>query len=152
VTTASPTKRTIERKLQYPAFVHPFEETPMFAKISGFVRKVYVDIGDTVRGPKFDSTGKEIEPGQLLAELSVPEYDEELKQKQAQVAQAKAEVDQAEATLAGTDAHVDLAKASVREMESGRKRATANFERWQSEYQRIESLVKQQVIDAQTRD
>ena len=152
VTTTTPSKQTIHRKLQIPASVLPYEETPLFAKIPGFIRKIHVDIGDTVKGPKFNSAGKEEQPGQLLAELWVPEYEEEHKQKQALVAQAKAEVDQATAALATADAHVETAKAMVHEMEAGRKRALANFQRWDTEYQRIDLLVKQKVIDVQIRD
>ena len=83
VTTTTPSKQTIHRKLQIPASVLPYEETPLFAKIPGFIRKIHVDIGDSVKGPKFNSAGKEVQPGQLLAELWVPEYEEEHKQKQA---------------------------------------------------------------------
>ena len=67
---------------------------------------MHVDSGDRVKGPRFDSQGKELEPGQVLAELWVPEREEELRQKKALVAQAAAEVDQAVAALEAAKANI----------------------------------------------
>ena len=46
-------------------------QAPLYAKVSGYVTKLNVDIGDSVRA------------GQVLAELSVPELEEQLHQKEA---------------------------------------------------------------------
>jgi len=46
-----------------PAQIQPYEQTEILAKASGFVSRVYVDIGDKV------------EKDQMLAELSIPEMD-----------------------------------------------------------------------------
>src|SRR5207249_2716591 len=83
VQTVQPVRKTLRRAIDQPGYVEAFEETPIYVKIAGYVKKLHADIGDTVRA------------GALLAELSVPELDEELKQKEALVEQAQAEVVQA---------------------------------------------------------
>src|SRR5262245_2165036 len=85
VATARPERKALRRAIERPAFVEAIEETPLFARIPGYVGKIHVDFGDHVRGPRFDDKGRQIEPGQVLAELAVPEMEEELKQKQALV-------------------------------------------------------------------
>jgi multidrug efflux pump subunit AcrA (membrane-fusion protein) len=152
VTTIQPERKALGRVIEQPAFVEAYEETPLFARISGYVQKVQVDIGDRVKGPRSDATGKQVEPGQVLAELWVPEMEEELRQKQALVAQAEAEVEQAAAALEAAEANMATAKALIQEAEAGRERAQANYERWESEYKRFEGLVQRKVIDEQARD
>lgn len=152
VTVVRPERKTLHRIIEQPAQVEAFEETPLVARISGYVQKVHADIGDRVTGPRYDAKGKQVQPGQVLAELWVPEMEEEHRQKRALVAQAEAEVEQAAAAVEAAEANVATAKAGIREAEAARARAQANYERWASEYQRVEALVQRGVIDAQTRD
>jgi multidrug efflux pump subunit AcrA (membrane-fusion protein) len=135
-----PERRALARSVEQPGRVEPFAQTPMLAKIAGYVNAVNVDIGD------------EVKPGQLLAEIDVPELREELRQKQALVAQAAAEVEHAKQLLAAAEAHVATAAAAVAEAQAGRMRAQANHDRWQSETKRIAKMAEQKVLDEQTRD
>src|SRR5947199_10705337 len=65
-----PEKRDLRREIERPGYnVQPFERTPLYAKIAGYVSKWNFDIGDTVH--------KDI----VLAELYIPEMNVELKQK-----------------------------------------------------------------------
>ena len=73
------------RDLLLPGSVQPLEETVVYARANGYVRRWLVDIGDHVRG------------GQLLAEVDTPELDQELAAARAQAAQAQAAVIQARA-------------------------------------------------------
>src|SRR5260370_1922028 len=93
VTLVKPTRNTVSRVIDQPGQIEAFEQTPVYVKISGYVKVVHKDIGLHVK------------KGDLLAELSVPEMDEELKQKAALVEQAKAETELAEKAF-------DAAKAS----------------------------------------
>ncbi len=140
VQVAQPVKKTLRRAIDQPGYIEAFEETPIHVKIAGFVKKLHADIGDTVRA------------GTLLAELAVPELEEEVKQKEALVEQAKAEVVQTQEAVRVGEASLATAEAVVKEMEAGRTRAAANHERYQSEYQRIHELVQRKVIDQQVRD
>lgn len=112
--------------------------------------KVHVDIGQKVRGPRFDANGRETEPGQLLAEVDVPEMEEEARQKAAVVRQAEAEIEQARKSQASAEAGVRVAEAAVTEAKAGLAKFQANFDRWESESRRITGLVRTGVMDRQT--
>jgi RND family efflux transporter MFP subunit len=62
----------------------PYQEIEVHAKVSGYVRHIYVDIGDRVRA------------GQTLAVLEIPELDAQLKGTQAEVLHSKDEIVRAE--------------------------------------------------------
>jgi HlyD family secretion protein len=150
VTTVRPEPRVLKRAIDQPASVEPYEETPLFARIAGHVQKVRVDSGDRVKGPRFDSAGKQIEQGQILAELWVPEMEEELKQKKALVAQAQAEVEQAVAAEEAAQANVASARALVAEAKAGRERVQANYDRWKTQLLYEQDLVKRDLFDKQS--
>jgi membrane fusion protein (multidrug efflux system) len=66
--------------------LRPAAEAPIYARVTGYVRKWYVDIG------------AHVDEGQLLAELETPETDRELAEARAQVRQADAARELAAAT------------------------------------------------------
>src|SRR5258708_7145630 len=78
-----PERKSLNRIVEQPGTIQPDEQTELVAKLPGFVAKLHADIGKQVRGPKLDSKGNEIEPGELLAELAIPELEEEFNQKMA---------------------------------------------------------------------
>lgn len=130
-----------------PAHVEPYERAEIFAKASGFVAVVHVDIGD------------EVKKGELLAELSIPEMKQELLQKQALVEQARAAIRQAEAGVTSSQAKVLAARASVASAESQVAAATAQLEKHkadiafaQSELSRITTLVSSRAVNAAMQD
>ncbi len=140
-----PERRAIHRVVEQPGTVQAYEQTQLFARVPGYVSKVHVDIGQKIDGPRFDASGKETRPGQVLAEIAVPELAEEVSQKQALTRQAQAEVVQAEKALAAAAANIETTKAAVVE-------ARAQRDRWQSEAKRIAGLAKQGVVDVQSRE
>src|SRR5438105_3029849 len=89
----SPQKMSLKRVVEQPGRVEALAQTPLHAKVAGFVAAWHKDIGDAV------------EAGTPLAEIAVPELDQELAQKQAVVAQATAEVKQAKALLEAAGAN-----------------------------------------------
>ncbi len=70
VRTVRPVRHTFTYKIEGPGEIQADEVTPMFAKISGYVQKINKDIGDVVK------------EGEIIAELSVPDMDAELLQKE----------------------------------------------------------------------
>jgi HlyD family secretion protein len=152
VNAVRPERKSLLRVVEQPGTVRPYEETELYAKVSGYIAKMNADIGQKVRGPKFDAAGRETEPGEVLAELAVPELIAEEKQKQASVRQTRAEKVQAEKALASADANVHAMDAAVVEAKAGIARAQAHYDRWESEAKRTAGLVQRGVIDAQTRD
>ena len=140
VTLTNPEKRDILRVVGQPAFVNAYEQTSIFPKLTGFIEKWNVDIGDKVR------------KDQILATLYIPELVEDHRLKKATVEldrvlvdQARKLVDAAVGTLRAAVAKVAQARADVGKFE-------AEVVRWQSEVKRLTSLVEQRVVDRQILD
>lgn len=152
LTFVKPERRSLIRVIEQPGTIQPFEQTQLVARLPGYVRNVNADIGQPVTGPKSDATGRLTQPGQLLAELDVPELVEEAHQKDALTALAEAEVQLAQRALAAAEAQIATANSLVSEAKAGLARVQAQYERWESESRRLTDLAARGVIDAQTRD
>lgn len=152
VTPIKPARKPLVRLIEYPGQIEAFEQTAIHAKLAGFVKKVHVDIGDQVTGPSRVSTDQPEQPGQILAELEMPELDAELKQKQALVAQAAAEVTQSEAAIKVAKSGKASAEALVAEARASIERADAMYERWKSEFERVRELVAKQAVAQKVAD
>jgi RND family efflux transporter MFP subunit len=75
-----------ERTLALPGDITAFEDSPVYARVNGYVKRWTVDIGARVKA------------GDLLAEIETPELDQQLRQAQALVIQAKANAEIARIT------------------------------------------------------
>jgi RND family efflux transporter MFP subunit len=132
--------------LELNASVLALEEAKIYPRISGYVRRWLVDIGDKV------------EAGQLLAEIDAPETVAQLAQARAQLAQARAAVQQALAqreyssksstryeALAGqqlvAQAQVEQTQAQAKTDEASLAAAQANVAAQESNVHRLEALV-----------
>jgi RND family efflux transporter MFP subunit len=115
-----PKKMDVRRLIERPGRnIEAYEHTELYAKLAGYVLKWNVDMGDPVKGPKYDAGGKLLYPGDVLAELYIPEMEVQLKQKEAAVGQAAAE---------------------IRRAEAARQRAKAELKRADSQYARLARL------------
>ncbi|MBI4468165.1 MAG: efflux RND transporter periplasmic adaptor subunit [Acidobacteria bacterium] len=94
VQVASPERNEIFRQVSLPASLEAFEQTTLYAKVSGYLKWIKVDIGDRVR------------KGQILAEIDVPELA-------AEYAGSEAEVERAQANIGNTKADLQRAKAEL---------------------------------------
>jgi RND family efflux transporter MFP subunit len=81
----TPSALTSDRDLKLPGSIEPLEQTVIYPRAQGYVKRWLVDLGDKVT------------EGQLLAEVDTPELDAQLEQAKAQQAQAEADVARAEA-------------------------------------------------------
>ena len=140
VTAARPVRKTLRLESVQPGWIEAFEQTPLFAKLPAYVQKLHVDIGDRVHAE------------QLLAELFLPELKDEVRQKEAAVAQARAEIELATAAVAAAEAAVGTAQANISAAEAGNIRAEADVVRWQSQYARIRQLVTGGSLDRKLED
>jgi RND family efflux transporter MFP subunit len=84
VTHAMPGK--VENQLILPSVVQAFEDSPIYARTSGYISHWYVDIGTHVK------------QGQLLAVIAAPEVDQELNQARAGLNQTEASLSLAQVT------------------------------------------------------
>jgi membrane fusion protein (multidrug efflux system) len=83
VRVAKVTRATARAGVRLPGTVQPLQETLLYARANGYVRKWLVDIGAQVK------------KGQVLAELEIPDIDEQLRQAEASANQTKAGIAQA---------------------------------------------------------
>ena len=128
VVAAQPVRKTLTLSTTQPGRIEAFEETPLFAKVAGYVDNVLVDIGDVVR------------KNQTLVKLSIPELVDEREQKDALVAQAEAELEQSKSAIAAAIAAAETAESKIEEAEAGIARTEADHKRWESEHARIGEL------------
>lgn len=85
VEVVKPSVVTGSRSLSLPGSVQPLEETTLYPRANGYVRRWLVDMGDKVT------------EGQLLAEIDAPELAREISQARAELTKAKAQLVQAKA-------------------------------------------------------
>jgi RND family efflux transporter MFP subunit len=135
-----PERHSVRRSVGEPGELQAFETTAIHAKISGYIKRWTVNIGAAVK------------KGQLLAELSVPEMEADVQRKEATVAQAVAKHHQASAAVKVAGAKVISTKAKLAEMQATIRRAKAEVVRWESEYKRIDQLVRESASTGSHRD
>jgi HlyD family secretion protein len=148
VATVKPIRRTITQKTVQPGKIEAFSTTPIHARTGGYVESVMVDIGDHVTGPVYDGKGNLVTPGQILAVLSAPEMDEELRQKEAMVDQVAAEVLRAVVAVKVAESMQISAQAGVEECVARQQQTMAQYERWKSELNRMKSLGDAKTVNA----
>jgi RND family efflux transporter MFP subunit len=94
VDVVKPGRATLVQRVQGNATLEAFEDADLFAKVSGYLSDVRVDIGDHVKA------------GQVLAVIDVPEMKQEL-------AEAKAQLESKKSSLEGARHQLDHHKAEV---------------------------------------
>ncbi len=78
----------------------PFQEVEVHAKVAGYVKAIYVDVGDRVNA------------GQLLAVLEIPELQDDTVTAEASVKRSQEEVKRAQADLGRTESAHEVAHLS----------------------------------------
>jgi RND family efflux transporter MFP subunit len=78
VATINPTSQSNEAEISLPGSVQANYDAPIYARTSGYLKRWLVDIGTPVKA------------GQVLAEIDAPELDQQLRQAEADLADARA--------------------------------------------------------------
>jgi RND family efflux transporter MFP subunit len=118
---------TIENTLTIAGSFKPFQDVDVHAKVAGYIRKIYVDVGDHVAD------------GQTIAVLEVPEL--------------AAELAGATAAVRRSEQEIHRAQGDVERAKSTHAAAHAMFERLNQAAQQKAGLVAQQEVDnAQAKD
>ena len=104
---------TAARTIALPGEIHGFYETPIYAKISGYVKDMLVDKGSRVKA------------GQLVATIESPETDQ-------QVRNAKATYDLAKITDAREQMLVSQSVVSLQEGDQTHQTMLADLAAWKS--------------------
>ena len=122
IAAVAPVQRgTIENALTIAGAFKPFQEVDVHAKVSGYIQKIYVDVGDRVK------------TGQTLAVLEIPELAAELVGTNAAVQRSKEEIRRA---------HSDVERAM-----SAHEVAHSMYKRLNQAAQQKSGLVAQQELD-----
>ena len=100
-----PRRATVAQRLQTNASLEAFEETDLFAKVSGYLSEVRVDIGDHVKA------------GQVLAVIDVPEMQQELAEAKAQLVLKRSSLESARRQLDHNKANLALQNALAKDRE-----------------------------------
>jgi len=117
----------IEDTLTIAGEFKPFEDVEVHAKVAGYIKKIYVDVGDHVK------------QGQTLAVLEVPELAAQLTGADAQVRRSKEEIRREQ--------------GNVQRAESAHAAAHSMYARLQQASEQQKGLVAQQEVDdAQAKD
>jgi len=80
-------RQNISTTLEIASEFQPYQEVDVFAKVSGYVRKLYVNWGTHVK------------QGQLLADLEVPELEQQVQQDEAMVHRSEQDVERSREEL-----------------------------------------------------
>lgn len=105
--------------------IAPLMQIDLFPKVSGYLEKVYVQMGDPVR------------QGQMIAQIDPTDYLQKVKEIEARVALAKAQLDEIEAGARPEE---------LRQAEEAVRSAQSRFENAKLHKERMESLYRQKVI------
>jgi RND family efflux transporter MFP subunit len=106
-------------ELVLPGSIQAVQETAIYARVDGYLKRRLVNIGDQVQS------------GQMLAEIDTPELDQQLYQVKAALAQSVSALEQARATLQHNESQLDYNRTTL--------------ERWRTMKER--NLVAQQDLD-----
>ena len=75
-----PQRAVLSNQLEVAGELLPYQEVELHAKVSGYIRNIYVDIGDRVR------------KGQVLAELEIPELVAQVDEAQSGVLRSQQDI------------------------------------------------------------
>lgn len=133
VDVVKPERKTMIRDLNVPATLIPDELADLYAKTSGYVAQVNVDIGSQVKS------------GDVLVTIDVPEMADELRQAEAILKAREARVQALEAKAVQARRMIDVAKAEIVQHEAQKQLDGVNLKR-------KEDLHKGNAIPAQMLD
>lgn len=133
VTVAAPKQGAPTNELVLPATTQAIQETIIYARAGGYVRRWYAGMGQNVRA------------GQLLAEIDAPLTEQQLLEARQQAAEAEQTVTQARSELS-------QAQASLEQAQAAQKQARTNLELARINLERSKTLVAQGVVSRQDTD
>ena len=132
-----PEVRNIVRIVGQPSFIEAYERSSVFPKLTGYIEKWKVDIGDKVKR------------GETLATLFVPELVEDFETKKATVNLDKQRIELAKKVLKVAAADVKTARARLEQAKAILDKYKAEVERWDIEVKRLKPEVEKDVVDKQ---
>ena len=125
----------VRKNLTYSLFttgdITPMMQVDLFPKVSGYLEKIHVNLGDSVR------------QGQVIARIDQADFLQKVKEIEAKVAQAKASLAELEAGSRPEE---------LRQAEEAVRQAQSRFDNAKLQRERVEALFKRQVISKKEAD
>ena len=140
VEVVKPARGGQQRMTNQPGTVHAFEEVELYAKASGFLKMLKVDIGSRVK------------KGELLAEIDSPETLGEVQEAEASLLLASSNVEKYTSQVATAEAEFKSAQAAVVEAESDLDRLKASRVLSEKQLERVTELYSRNAISRQDVD
>jgi RND family efflux transporter MFP subunit len=106
VSVAKAERRTITDGLKLAGAITPYEQVTLYAKTTGYLKWIKVDIGDWVKA------------GDVLAEIDVPEMVTEREEKRAAVIRAEAALEQAKAAVEQSRADLEFQEINYKRLKA----------------------------------
>lgn len=106
VSTAKAQKRDLVDKIDLTGNLTADEQVTIYAKVPGYLKTIHVDIGDRVR------------PGQIIAELDIPEMTTALGEKRAALLKAQAALEQARAAVDESRSEAEFAQINYQRLKN----------------------------------
>jgi len=116
-----------------PGTTEPIQDAPIYARVNGYLRNRYANIGDIVKA------------GQLLADIDTPELDKQVQGAESSVEQAKAALDNSREAVSKAQADQITAAANVR-------KAKTDLQYYALEIERYKKLAGQGAVSMEDRD
>lgn len=124
-------RKPITYSFRATADIAPLMEVELSPKVSGYLERIHVRIGD------------EVQPGQVIAQIDPSDFFHKVKEIEAKLAQAKAQLSELEAGARPEE---------LREAEEAVKQAHSRFDNARLQRERVEALFKRQVISKKEMD
>lgn len=140
VNVITPRRGKTTTDLVLPGSVKASQETTIYSRTTGYLKRRLADIGDRVSA------------GQLLAEIESPEIDQQAEQAKADLAKTQANVGQAKADLAKLQANVAQKRAELEKARADLVQAQADLAVASQSWQRWQILSQQGVVNQQQAD
>jgi RND family efflux transporter MFP subunit len=106
VDTAVAQKRDVKDTVTLAGTTTPYLQVTLYARTTGYLRRLTVDIGDAVH------------QGELIAQLEVPEMETQIAEKKAALREAEAGLEEAGAKLEQSRAEAEFADINLRRLKS----------------------------------
>jgi RND family efflux transporter MFP subunit len=151
VEVVSPRAGGIDRVCTQPGTVEPFESADLYAKVSGYLAEQEIERdgekllkdGQPVRV----DIGTPVKAGDVLARISVPEYEKQVEQDKADVSRAEVKVEQVTAAVTTAEADLGAATAAIALARAEVKSKTSYREYREKQRNRLRELAAEQAID-----
>jgi HlyD family secretion protein len=124
-------RKTLNYSLLATGDIIPMMQVDLFPKVSGYLERISVNLGDSVR------------QGQVIAQIDRSDFLQKVKEIDAKVAQAKANLAELEAGSRPEE---------LRQAEEAVRQAQSRFDNAKLQQERIEALFKRQVISKKEAD